>query len=72
MKPHKNTIHSVALLLPWYFMRRLGKTERKKVEQHLTTCTSCQQELKMEYQMYEGVQRYFSSLPESISQIMKK
>jgi len=72
MKTDKKNIHSVVLLLPWYFMRRLKPTERKKVEKHLATCVSCRQELKMEYQIYEGVQRYFSSLSKTMNPKMKK
>ena len=72
MKPDKNPIHPIALLLPWYFMRRLGKSEKERVERHLAACASCKRELKMEYQMYEGVQRAFSSLPESLTQKMEK
>jgi anti-sigma factor RsiW len=42
--PHTQTQH----LLPWYVIGKLRDKEREEVEQHLSQCASCREDLAME------------------------
>jgi Putative zinc-finger len=46
---------AVSLLIPWYVNDTLEDGERSRVEEHLTGCAACRNDLALEQRIYQGV-----------------
>jgi hypothetical protein len=56
IRPDAPPVHpEISSLLPWYVNGTVAESERERVEEHLTLCTHCREELARERWIYQNM-----------------